>query len=104
MVLITGRATALRFAKAYPVVLLARKAETYNDTVAEINSAGGRALGIATDAADPASVKAAFDKIKTEFPDHKLAAAVYNVSAGYSRKPFLEQSVEDFDASVEGNA
>ncbi|KAH7040131.1 uncharacterized protein B0I36DRAFT_6116 [Microdochium trichocladiopsis] len=100
----TGRATALRFAKAYPVVLLTRKPESFQDTVAEINSAGGKALGIAADAADPKSLKAAFDKIKSELPGYKLAAAVFNVSAGYGPKPFLDLSVEDFDGSVQGNA
>ncbi|KXJ96588.1 short chain dehydrogenase [Microdochium bolleyi] len=99
-----GRATALRFAKAYPVVLLARKTESFQDTVSEINDAGGKALGIAADAADPQSVRAAFDKIKAELPDHKLAAAIYNVAAGFVRKPFLELSVEEFDASIDGSA
>ncbi|KAJ1338507.1 (S,S)-butanediol dehydrogenase [Microdochium nivale] len=100
----TGRATALLFAKSYPVVLLARKTDSFQDTVSEINSAGGKALGISADAADAQSVGAAFDKIKAELPDHKLAVAVYNVSAGFVRKPFLELSVQEFDASIEASA
>lgn len=53
---------------------------------------------------DPKSVSAAFDKIQSELPGHKLAAAVYNVASGYGSKPFLEASVEEWDASVAGNA
>lgn len=100
----TGRACALRFAKSYPVVLLARTPASYQDTVSEINASGGRALGVSADAADVKSMESAFESIAKELPDSKLAAAIYNVSAGYALKPFLEASVEDFDASVSGNA
>lgn len=72
--------------------------------MAEINKAGGHAVGIAADAADTKSMDSAFEAIAKEMPGLKLAAAVYNVSAGYAIKPFLETKVEDFDASVSGNA
>jgi len=72
----TGRSVALRFAKAYPVAVLARKPESYNDIVAEIKQSGGQAIGISADTSDEASVKAAFELIKKEFPGKKLAAAV----------------------------
>ncbi|KAI0137226.1 hypothetical protein BJ170DRAFT_48957 [Xylariales sp. AK1849] len=100
----TGRACALRFAKAYPVILMARTPASYQDTVTEINASGGEALGISADAADVKSMESAFESISKKLPGLKLATAVYNVSAGYSLKPFLEASVEDFDASVTGNA
>ncbi|KAI5928058.1 short chain dehydrogenase [Camillea tinctor] len=100
----TGRATALRFAKAYPVVLLARRPESYQDTVAEINKAGGKAIGISTDATDQKSVDSAFETIKKELPGHKLAAAVFNAAAGFARKSFLELTVEDLNTSLTGNA
>lgn len=35
---------------------------------------------------------------------YKLAAAVYNVGAGRSMRPFLEMSLEDLDGSLKGNA
>lgn len=71
----------------------------------EINDAGGKALGIPTDTSDPASVKSAFQKISTEFgSDIKLAAAVYNVGAGRSLRPFLEMQLDDLDGSLRGNA
>ena len=99
----TGRAVALRFAKAYPVVLLARKPESYNDIVGEITKSGGKAFGVSTDTADPASVTAAFESIKKELPDGKLAAAVYNVSGGFGITPFLESSLETLQTSLAAN-
>ncbi|KAK6844546.1 short chain dehydrogenase [Apiospora arundinis] len=101
----TGSAAARRFAKSYPVVLMARSPASYQDCVDGINASGGKAVGVNADAADPASLQAAFDRIRDELlPGHKLAAAVYNVGANFKRAPFLESKVEDFDGSVAGNA
>ncbi|KAF3766404.1 hypothetical protein M406DRAFT_36707 [Cryphonectria parasitica EP155] len=100
----TGGSVAKLFAKAYPVVLLARREESYKDIVTEINSSGGRAIGIPTDLASAAAVENAFSTIKKEFPDKKLAAAIYNVGSGYANKPFLELKPEDLEASLGGNA
>ncbi|KAK1639841.1 short-chain dehydrogenase [Colletotrichum phormii] len=97
----TGRAAAVRFAKAYPVVLLARKPESYNAIVDEIKQAGGQAFGITADATDEAAVNAAFETIKKELPGSKLAAAIYNVNGGFARKPFLELKREELDASLD---
>ncbi len=92
--------TALRFAKSYPVVLLARKPESYNDIVAEIRQSGGQAIGIATDTGSAESVAAAFGAIQKELPDRKLAAAIYNVGSGFVVKPFLETTPEDLELSL----
>jgi len=100
----TGRAVALRFAKAYPVVLLARRPEGYNDVVAEIKQSGGQALGISTDVTDAQAVKSAFEKVKQEWPDRKLAAAIFNVGSGHGPKPFQEQKVEELDTVLSANA
>lgn len=86
------------------MVLLARRPESVDEIVTEIKKAGGEAVGVATDLTDPQSVKSAFEKIKTELPDTKLAAAVYNVSSGFVRKPFLEQKLEDLQAGLAGSA
>lgn len=83
----TGRSVALKFAKTYPVALLARSPSSYADIVAEITQSGGQAIGISTDTADPASVKAAFDKIHAEYPDKNLAAAV--CPSPFPHKPTL---------------
>ncbi len=99
-----GKAAAVRFSKAYPVVLLARKPESYQEGVEEINKAGGKAIGIATDAADPQSLDAAFQAIEKELPGHKLAVAVYNVGGNLKLAPFLELKVEDWDASLASNS
>lgn len=97
----TGRATAVRFAKSYPVVLLARKPESYNDIVSEINQSGGQAIGITADATNPADLVSAFETIAQKLPDSKLAAAIYNVNGGFARKPFLELKLEELDASLD---
>jgi len=100
----TGRAVALRFSKAYPVVLMARRPESYQDTVSEIKKAGGWAMGVSADVADSNSMESAFDTIKRELPGLTLASAIYNVSSGYMIKPFLELKPEDLDDSLSGNA
>ncbi|KIW90909.1 uncharacterized protein Z519_08692 [Cladophialophora bantiana CBS 173.52] len=103
----TGRSVALRFSEFYPVVLLARRSESYNDVVAQINDAGGKAIGISADATDEASLASAFTSIKKEkgFENLQLVAAIYNVrpNSRPSRKPFLELKLEDLDISLNGN-
>ncbi|KAI1322937.1 NAD(P)-binding protein [Xylariaceae sp. FL0255] len=99
----TGRATALRFAKAYPVVLMARRPESYQDAVSEIEKAGGEAVGISADVSDVKSMETAFEAIKTQLPGLKCAAAVYNVASGYGAKPFLEATPADLEDSLSGS-
>ena len=86
------------------MVLLARREDSFKDLVAEINGKGGKAIGIQADATDAAAVRSAFETAKKELPNFKLAAAVYNASAGRALKPFLELTNEDLDASLKGNA
>ncbi|KAL2159998.1 hypothetical protein VTH06DRAFT_1653 [Thermothelomyces fergusii] len=57
----TGRSLALRFARAYPVVLIARNPSSYDSVVAEIRQQGGEARGISADTSDPAAVASALD-------------------------------------------
>lgn len=78
-------------------MLLARNPANYEDLVKEINSSGGRAIGISTDCSDGASVTAAFDRLKNEDGfNGNLAAAIYNVGGKFIRKPFLELTEEEF--------
>jgi len=51
----TGRAVAVKISRAYAIVLLACR-ESYVEVVIEINTAGGKAVGISTDAADESSL------------------------------------------------
>ncbi|KFH48242.1 Sepiapterin reductase-like protein [Hapsidospora chrysogenum ATCC 11550] len=96
----TGRAVALRFAKSYPIVLLSRSQSSYQPIVDDIRAAGGQALGFAADASDPAAVDAAFTSVAKEWPDRRLAAAIYNANAGFANKPFLELTEADLDTSL----
>lgn len=70
----TGAAVARKFAASYPVVLLARTPESYESLVKEINSSGGKAIGISTDVADAASISNAAEQIKKEFGSDVKAA------------------------------
>jgi len=99
----TGRAVALKFAKSYPVALLARNPANYESIVKEINQAGGQAIGISTDVSSPESVSKAFGEIKKEFGGKKLAAAIYNVGGGFVRKPFLETSLDEYQGGFKAN-
>ncbi|KAH6900200.1 short chain dehydrogenase [Thelonectria olida] len=97
----TGRAVALKFAKTYPVVVLARSPDSYRDIVAEIKQAGGQALGISADIINADSVNSAFETIKKELPGSKLAAAIYNVSGGFVKTPFLELKLDEVDNGLD---
>jgi NAD(P)-dependent dehydrogenase (short-subunit alcohol dehydrogenase family) len=101
----TGRSVALRFSEEYPVVLLARRPESYNDVVSQINNAGGRAIGITADATDESSLASAFETVNKEYANLQLVAAIYNVRP-HSRpniKPFLELHLQDLDSSLNGS-
>ena len=63
-----GRKTALTLAAAgFTTVLAGRRAEPLREVAAEIEAAGGHALAIPTDVADPASVDALFAQIRSKF-------------------------------------
>ncbi len=94
----------------YPVVLLARNPSSYEPLVAEIEKAGGRAVGIGADVTSPTSVQEAFARIAqlnhqagdggdaqaSADEPVRVAAAVFNGAGGFSRKPFLDLSLEEF--------
>ena len=84
------------------MVLLARNRDNYTDVVKEIQASGGRALGIQTDVTNPTSLTSAFDTIKKELSGATAAAAIYNVNTGFTRKPFLEATIDDLDSSLNG--
>lgn len=75
----TGSAVARRFAQAYSIVVLARNPNNYQEVVDDINSSGGKAVGISADVTDAASVQNAFGHIAKEFGESNLAASIYNV-------------------------
>jgi short chain dehydrogenase len=94
---------ALKFAKTYPVVLLARNPDNYESIVKEIKSSGGHAIGISTDVTSESSVKNAFAEIQKEFQSKKLAAAIFNVGGGFVRKPFLELTLQEYESGYAAN-
>lgn len=57
-------------------------------------------MGISADVADSASIKSAFQRIEKEFAGAGCAAAVFNASGGFVRKPFLETGEEAFKQSM----
>jgi NAD(P)-dependent dehydrogenase (short-subunit alcohol dehydrogenase family) len=93
----TGSFLARRSAKEYPIALLARNPESYEPLVQEINNGGGKAIGISTDASDEESLKSAFKTIAERYDNAPCAAAIYNASGGFVRKPFLETKIEDLE-------
>lgn len=93
----TGSSLARRFAKAYPVALLARNPQSYEGLVQEINNNGGKAIGVSADTSSEESVKSAFETIAQKYENAPCAAAIYNASGGFVRKPFLETKAEDLE-------
>jgi len=60
-----GAAIARRFAReGFAVALMARKEESVAGVREEIEDNGGTALPISADATDPASVEAAFERVR----------------------------------------
>ena len=101
----TGASVARKFSSHYPVVLLARKPENYEGLAKEINSAGGKAIGISTDVSSKDSLAKAVEGIKQEFgQDVAAAAAIFNASGPFMRKPFLEIPAETFSSSLDVSA
>jgi len=97
----TGASVARKFAKTYPVVLLARKPENFESLADEINKSGGKAIGVSTDVSSQDSLKNAISAIKKEFGDDVgAAAAIFNASGGFLRKPFLEIDPSVFEQSL----
>lgn len=80
--------------------MLARNPNNYASIVKEIQESGGRALGITADATDATALSSALETVKKEFPGATAAAAIYNVAGGFTRKPFLEATVEELDSSL----
>jgi NAD(P)-dependent dehydrogenase (short-subunit alcohol dehydrogenase family) len=101
--MLPGRSVALKFAKTYPVALLARNPANYESIVKEIKASGGRAIGISTDVSSESSIKNAFSEIEKNFKGKKLAAAIFNVGGSFVRKPFLELTRQEYEAGYQAS-
>ena len=61
-------------------------------------------MGISTDVSDSKSLKGMLEKVKWEHGnDVRCAAAIFNVSGPFARKPFLDLTEEMMDASYAGS-
>lgn len=100
----TGAALARAFAKTHTAVaLLARNKDKLDSLVSEIQQAGGEASPFSCDVTERASVEAAFEAIRAQFPQHACTAAVFNANSPLNRAPFLELKEEDLRPNVELN-
>src|SRR6202451_2963005 len=96
-----GRATALALAEAgAKVAIAARNTEKLASLAAEIAAAGGEALAVPMDVADPAQVKTGFQQLLAKFG--KLDVLVNN--AAITRDTLaLRMKLEDWDAVLRTN-
>ncbi len=96
-----GRATSLFLAESgAKVAVAARNAEKLSALVGEIEAAGGAALAVAMDVADPTQVKAGFQQLLTNFG--RLDILVNN--AAITRDTLaLRMKLEDWDAVLRTN-
>ena len=96
-----GAAVARRFAReGFAVALMARREESVADVRREVEEASGTALSISTDATDPASVEAAFGRVRDELGDPEVF--VYNAGA-FQMGGILEIEPEIFDECFRAN-
>jgi 3-oxoacyl-[acyl-carrier protein] reductase len=96
-----GRATALAFAASgAKVAVAARQATKLEDLVKEIEAAGGQALAVPLDVADPAQVKTAFAAVLGKFG--KLDVLVNNAAITKDTLA-LRMKLEDWDAVLRTN-
>ncbi|MGH8226093.1 MAG: SDR family NAD(P)-dependent oxidoreductase [Gammaproteobacteria bacterium] len=96
-----GAALGERFATGgHAVALLSRSARGRSSTVKKIEAGGGTALGYDCDAGDPASVAAAFARIRDTLGDPSVL--IYNAGS-YAPGGILEIDPERFEAAWRAN-
>ena len=97
-----GRASALALAgEGATVCGAARTKADLDGLVAEIEKAGGTAMGVVTDVTDSASVKACVDQVVAA---HGRVDILVNNAGMGGYRPFLEWSEEDYDRIMATNA
>ncbi|MBN8940864.1 MAG: SDR family oxidoreductase [Rhizobiales bacterium] len=97
-----GAEAARAFARAgAAVVLAARSQAAIADVAGEIQASGGRALAVAADVTDPASMKALVARAVDQFG--RLDAAFNNATDGPRPAPLAEIDVDAFDLGIRTN-
>ncbi|TQV98805.1 hypothetical protein V2A60_007496 [Cordyceps javanica] len=95
----TGAAVARRFAKQYPVALLARSPDFARNLATEIEAEGGTAVSYKVDVADEEDMLRVFGEITEKFGTI-CAAAIFNASSRPFPKPFLWQAQGDMEYAL----
>ncbi len=96
-----GTAISRRFAReGFALGLMARSEESLSAAREEVEDAGGKALAVAADATDPASVAQAFDEVREGLGDPEVF--VYNAGA-FQMGGILELTPELFDDCFRAN-
>jgi 3-oxoacyl-[acyl-carrier protein] reductase len=88
-----GAAIALA-AEGAKVMVCGRRPEPLNETVAQIEKAGGEALACPMDVTDMAQIKRAVDLLKERWG---RADILVNNAGSSMRKPFMQTTLEDLD-------
>jgi NAD(P)-dependent dehydrogenase (short-subunit alcohol dehydrogenase family) len=97
-----GRAVALGFlAEGYSVVLAGRRAAHLAETVTEAGRLATRALAVPTDVADPASVRALFDRARDAFG--RVDVLFNNAGVNVPGVPLEDLTVEQWQSVVDVN-
>jgi NAD(P)-dependent dehydrogenase (short-subunit alcohol dehydrogenase family) len=97
-----GRASALALARAgFSVVLAGRRREPLDEAASAITGAGGRALAVSADVADPASVEALFAAARKAFG--RLDLLFNNAGIGGRAVPLEDMAFEDWKKVVDIN-
>ena len=97
-----GRASALRFAsEGAAVLVVGRRAENTEETVALVRAAGGTAQALVTDAAVEGNVEAIVARCVAELGGLEIFFA--NIAIPGSNTPLLEQSVEEWEEVMRAN-
>lgn len=96
-----GLATAMRFVEeGANVVLTARNQQALDEQARKFNAAGGKAIGVAADSADPRAPKIVFDKAIAAFGQVDILVN----NAGYGDMMSIEEYTDEhFDEVVQVN-
>jgi NAD(P)-dependent dehydrogenase (short-subunit alcohol dehydrogenase family) len=97
-----GKATALALLReGYSVVLVGRRREALEQTLAEAGDAGSQARAVPADVSDPTSVRTVFETTKTTFG--RLDLLFNNAGTGAPPVPLEELTVEQWRRVVDVN-
>ncbi|KAJ9095289.1 hypothetical protein QFC21_005655 [Naganishia friedmannii] len=97
----TGAGIAKAFAATHSLALLSRSSATLEKTISSLPPSTDAHPFPGTDAADPASIKAAFEGIKEKWPGAVLDVAVFNPGGKFAPGAFLERDVQDLRENLE---